>query len=135
MGDRGDKGAQIKIGNITGGVNDIHDVITQATAAFSVPMIDESNIQRQISELYVITSGEIAPNAKTLIINGLGNPYKSIVHFWNGERVLQEIIELDTEILEYSGWDKLMEDSGLNEVVTYSEFVTNFKREPAACLC
>ena len=117
LGDRRDKGAQIKVGNISGSTKSIQDLVAQAKAAFSVPMIDESNIQRNICELYVITSGQIAENAKTQIINGLGIPYKNIIHFWNGERVLQEINELDKEILEYSEWERLMTTSGLNALL------------------
>jgi hypothetical protein len=124
MGDRVDKGAQIKVGNITGSVRDAQEIIDQAKAAFSVPMVDESNLEREISELYVITSGDISTNAQTQIIHGLGNPYKSIVHFWDGQRVLQEIIELDTEILQFSVWERYMHDSGLNSIITSQAFIT-----------
>jgi len=122
MGDRRDKGAQVKVGNITGSTTSVQELISQARAAFSVPMIDETSIERQICELYIITSGQIAENAKTQILNGLGTPYKSIIHFWNGERVLQEHNELDTEILEYSVWERLMVDSELNTLLTNNDF-------------
>jgi hypothetical protein len=125
MGDRRDKGAQIKIGNISGSTGSVQELIGQARAAFSVPMIDESSVQRNICELYIITSGQIASNAKTQILTGLGIPYANIIHFWNGERVLQEISELDKEILEYSVWEKLMADSGLPILLRDPDFIRN----------
>jgi hypothetical protein len=55
----------------------------------------------------------------------LGIPYANIIHFWNGERVLQEISELDKEILEYSVWEKLMADSGLPILLRDPDFIRN----------
>ena len=122
MGDRRDKGAQIKVGNITGSTSEVQELIAQARAAFSVPMIDEQSHERGICELYIITSGQISSNAKTQILNGLGVPYKNIIHFWNGERVLQEINELDTEILCYSIWEDLMVRYHLNDLLHDADF-------------
>lgn len=124
MGDRRDKAAQVKDGNIGGSTREVQELIAQARAAFSVPMIDESNIERRICELYIITSGRISQNAKTQILNGLGDPYRSVIHFWNGERVLQEVKEIDreSEIIEYSQWERLMERTGLSDLLNDAQF-------------
>lgn len=126
MGDRKDRAVQVKVGNITGSTKQVQEIISQAKAAFTNPIIDESNIKRNICELYVITSGKISDRAKRQIYNGLEHPYRSVISFWNGERVLQEIREIDREfVMEYSQWERLMSKIGLHELLQDSSFKDN----------
>ena len=122
LGDRKDKAVQVKVGNIE--TSSVQELIRQAKAAFTVPLIDESNNERWISELYVMTSGKITEPAKTEILHGLECPYSSVIHFWGGERVLQEFKEINKEsqVLEYSKCETLMVKIGLFDLLNDTTF-------------
>ena len=65
----------------------------------------------------MITSGNITDIAKTRIRNGLERPYQNITQFWNGERVLAELRDLDNETIEYSEWDRRLNELGLFDLL------------------
>lgn len=123
FGDRRDYAAQIKIGDITGTSDNMNEMVGQIITALTSPFFDNATqMHRDISMLYIITSGRITGNAEELIRLRVGPPLRNLVSFWDGQKTLQEFQRICSTILEYSIWDRMMMDTGLKDLLHEESF-------------
>lgn len=121
FGYREDVAVQVKINDIRR-TRVVQEVIAEAIAAYQNAFIDTyTHTERQISLLYVVTSGEIPEYSKGQIKNGL--ILLPTIHFMDGYKILDIRKKRLSEYLKFSIVEGKMNDISIIELCNDNRFL------------
>lgn len=125
MGNRQNVAAQIKVDDI-GGTDMVQKIANQAISAFTNPQPDTvSGSWQEMSEFYVITSGNYTADARQQITNRLiaANITGKHMHFYDKQNICAQM-NCNLNASKWSKWEAYMNELGLIDLLSSPEFKT-----------